>query len=113
MQNSPEQSELFQKEASEVATSINFTNTETPATVASQASLSQYIKFLSVLFVVAIIFITTYFSPNKDITRFNGLEACKKQCTPRFGEIKGEPKIPNSSPLERRYSEINVKCVCS
>jgi hypothetical protein len=111
MKNSPEQSELWQNETP--TTPAGSTDLEIHETAVSQLSLSKYIKFLVVLLVAAIIFITTYFSPNKDVTRFNGLEACKKQCSPRFGEIKGEPRIPNSSPLERRYSEINVKCVCS
>jgi hypothetical protein len=66
---------------------------------------------------VAIIFAfigaAVYFAITKDQRLRSELKACQQKCAPRFGEIKGEPRIPNSSPLERRYSEINVKCVCS
>lgn len=111
MQNPSEQSKLWPNAMP--SNPDDPTNQETPVTAVSKTWLPKYGTFLAVLLLIAVIFVTTYFAPNKDVTRFNGLEACKKQCAPRFGEIKGEPIIPNSSPLERRYSEINVKCVCS
>jgi hypothetical protein len=71
------------------------------------------IRIALVVIVFAFMGAAVYFASTKDQRDRSALKACQQKCAPRFGEINGEPRIPNSSPLERRYSEVNVKCVCN
>jgi hypothetical protein len=66
------------------------------------------------IFIVAMVF-AFYFNigSNKENERMSDLKACQNKCSPRFGEIKGERRLPNASQFERRNYEINAKCVCS
>jgi hypothetical protein len=110
MKNTPKQNELWSDDQSSI-----IQNTVKSESSAMKVRPRKYV-LVSVLLIFSVaIGLAFYFSndPTIEGERMTELQACQKKCAPRFGEIKGERRIPNASQYERRNYEINAKCVCS
>lgn len=68
---------------------------------------------MAILTMLAMFGFSSYLQSNKEKLRLAEVNACQKKCSPRFGQIVGESRIPHASRYERRYFEINTNCVCS
>lgn len=110
MKNSPKQNVLWPDESS----SLTESTTKLESSIV-KVGTRKYFTFgvVLVLLVVAGLTFHFYSEPTNKGERMTELQACQKKCAPRFGEIKGERRIPNASQYERRNYEINAKCVCS